>query len=44
MDDEAKDKAAAEKMKEFRDAIAEYDSERIEDLIHEANRIKKILR
>ena len=33
-----------EKMKEFRDAIAEYDSERIEDLIHEANRIKKILR
>ena len=33
-----------EKMKEFRDAIAEYDSERIEDLIHEANTIKKILR
>ena len=33
-----------EKMKEFRDAIAEYDSEKIEKLIHEANRIKKILR
>ena len=33
-----------EKMQEFRDAIAAYDSEKIEDLIHEANRIKKILR
>ena len=33
-----------ENMKEFRDAIANYDSEKIERLIHEANRIKKILR
>ena len=33
-----------DKMKQFREAIAEYDGERIEDLIHEANRIKKILR
>lgn len=33
-----------EKMQEFRDAIAEYDSDRIESLILEANRIKKILR
>lgn len=33
-----------EKMKDFREAIASYDSERIEELIHEANRIKKILR
>lgn len=33
-----------EKMKDFRDAIADYDESRIADLIHEANRIKKILR
>ena len=32
-----------EKMKEFRDAIDSYDDERIEGLIHEANKIKKIL-
>ena len=32
------------KMGEFRQAIASYDEERIEELIHEANRIKKILR
>ncbi len=33
-----------EKMRLFRDAIADYDGERITGLIHEANRIKKILR
>jgi len=33
-----------EKMKEFRDAIAECDEDKITSLIHEANRIKKILR
>ncbi len=33
-----------EKMRLFRDAIADYDGERITELIHEANRIKKILR
>ena len=33
-----------DKMKDFREAIAEYDEGRIEELIHEANRIKKILR
>ena len=33
-----------EKMKEFREAIADFDGARIEELIHEANRIKKILR
>lgn len=33
-----------EKMKEFREAIAGFDGDRIEELIHEANRIKKILR
>ena len=33
-----------EKMKQFRQAIADYDEDRIEELIHEANRIKKILR
>ncbi|MBR4755812.1 MAG: prephenate dehydrogenase [Bacteroidales bacterium] len=33
-----------EKMKDFREAIASYDEPRIESLIHEANRIKKILR
>ncbi len=33
-----------EKMRLFRDAIASYDGERVTDLIHEANRIKKILR
>lgn len=33
-----------DKMKEFREAIADFDGDRIEELIHEANRIKKILR
>ena len=33
-----------EKMKAFREAIAEYDQDRIRSLIEEANRIKKILR
>ena len=33
-----------EKMRLFRDAIASYDGECVTDLIHEANRIKKILR
>lgn len=33
-----------DKMKTFRDAIADYDSARISELILEANRIKKILR
>lgn len=33
-----------EKMRLFRDAIADYDGGRITELIHEANRIKKILR
>ena len=33
-----------EKMGQFRDAIAEYDESRIEELIREANRIKKIIR
>ena len=33
-----------EKMKDFRDAIADYDEARIEELIQEANRIKKIIR
>lgn len=33
-----------EKMKEFRDAIADDDTERITELIREANRIRKILR
>ena len=33
-----------EKMNEFRQAIADYDEDRIGELIHEANRIKKILR
>ncbi|MBO5634235.1 MAG: prephenate dehydrogenase [Bacteroidales bacterium] len=33
-----------EKMREFRDAIADYDEGRIAELIHEANRIKKIIR
>jgi Prephenate dehydrogenase len=33
-----------DKMKEFREAIADYDEEKIADLIHDANRIKKILR
>ena len=33
-----------EKMKEFRDAIAVRDESKIEDLIHQANRIKKIIR
>ena len=33
-----------DKMKEFRDAIADYDESKIRDLICEANRIKKIIR
>jgi len=33
-----------EKMNQFREAIADYDSEKVEKLIHEANRIKKIIR
>ena len=33
-----------EKMKDFRDAIADYDEARIKELIQEANRIKKIIR
>ncbi|MGM9769522.1 MAG: prephenate dehydrogenase [Candidatus Cryptobacteroides sp.] len=33
-----------DKMKEFREAIADYDEDRIRGLIGEANRIKKILR
>ncbi|MCR5018750.1 MAG: prephenate dehydrogenase [Bacteroidales bacterium] len=33
-----------DKMKEFRDAVAEYDEARIRELIQEANRIKKIIR
>ena len=33
-----------EKMKEFRDAIASYDEDRIRELIHQANKIKKIIR
>ena len=33
-----------EKMQEFRRAIADYDEDRIRELIEEANRIKKILR
>ena len=33
-----------EKMNEFRDAIADYDEEKIEKLIADANRIKKIIR
>ena len=32
-----------EKMKEFRQAIDEYDEDHIRDLIHKANRIKKII-
>ena len=33
-----------EKMQEFRDAIANYDQDRVRDLIGKANRIKKIIR
>ena len=33
-----------EKMQEFRDAIADYDQDRVRDLIGKANRIKKIIR
>lgn len=33
-----------DKMKEFREAIADCDASRIEELIHEANKIKKIIR
>lgn len=32
-----------EKMKEFRQAIDEFDEDHIRDLIHKANRIKKII-
>ena len=33
-----------DKMREFRDAIADYDQDRIRGLINDANRIKKIIR
>ena len=33
-----------DKMKQFRDAVADYDQDRIRDLITEANKIKKIIR
>ena len=33
-----------EKMQAFRDAVAEYDEDRIRELITQANRIKKIIR
>ena len=33
-----------EKMRQFREAIADYDESRIDELIREANRIKKIIR
>ena len=33
-----------DKMKSFRDAIAEGDSEKVGELINEANRIKRILK
>lgn len=33
-----------DKMKEFRSAIADYDSDKVRELINEANRIKKIIR
>ena len=33
-----------EKMQQFRDAVATYDEDKIRELIHEANRIKKIIR
>jgi len=33
-----------EKMEEFREAIAGYDEDKIRELIHAANRIKRILR
>ena len=33
-----------EKMNQFRDAVATYDEDKIRELIHEANRIKKIIR
>ena len=33
-----------DKMREFRDAIADYDQNRIRGLINDANRIKKIIR
>lgn len=33
-----------EKMKEFREAVADYDEDKIRELIHQANKIKKILR
>lgn len=33
-----------DKMKEFREAIADYDSDKVRNLIEDANRIKKILR
>ena len=33
-----------QKMQAFRDAIADYDGDKVRSLIEEANRIKKILR
>ncbi len=33
-----------EKMQQFREAVSDYDEDRIRELIHEANRIKRILR
>ena len=33
-----------EKMQAFREAIAEYDEDKVRGLIEEANRIKKIIR
>ena len=33
-----------EKMNQFREAVANYDEDKIRELIHEANRIKKIIR
>ena len=33
-----------EKMKAFREAVADYDEDQIRELINEANKIKKILR
>ena len=33
-----------DKMKAFRDAVADYDEDRVRSLIEEANKIKKIIR
>jgi prephenate dehydrogenase len=33
-----------DKMKAFRDAIADYDEDKVRELIEEANRIRKIIR